>query len=603
MNTWQHLAVTYDGTTFIFYIDGRAVTNVIGTLGVANLEPLEIGNAGSCQAFVGLVDEVSIYSRALTPDEVQAIYQAGSAGKCIATVAPAITTQPADQTVVAGSNATFSVTATGTPPPAYQWLFSGTNLAGATGTSLTLTDVQSAQAGRYAVVLTNTAGSLTSDVATLTVVASAPILGSQPMSTAVFPGFPAQLTVAAAGTEPLSYQWQFYGTDLPGATDAQLTIGNWQLTNAGPYRVIVSNSLGTNASDEAALAPSPIACWGGTVIGLMSLPIAVTNAVAVSAGAQHSLALRRDGAVVAWGAADQTNLPPGLANVVAVSAGSDHSVALKTDGTVAAWGANTAGQTNVPANLSNVVAIAAGASHSLALKAGGTLAAWGLNTSGQSTVPYGLSNNVVAISAGSNHSIALRADGKVFAWGNNTYGQTSVPANLADVVAIAAGATHNLALRSDGTVAAWGASTYGQTNVPAGLSNVVAIGAGGFHSLAVKSDGTLVAWGAGTNSPSGSHRLSATGAVVHPAQRDQRCRRVRRGRAYAGIGGGWPALHHGPARGERNQLQRSPGGLPGGGQRRAAAQLPVAIQRRQTFPEPPASCWSLTAPPTRAITG
>ena len=503
LNTWQHLAVTYDGTNFVFYINGNVATTVAGYLGPTNTAPLEIGNSGDCAPFVGLIDEVSFYNRALAASEVQAIYNAVSAGKCTAVVAPEISTQPADQTVVAGSNATLSVTATGMPTPAYQWLFGGTNLAGATGASLTLINVQSALAGDYSVLLTNSGGSITSDVATLTVVASAPILGSQPMSAAAFPGFAAQLSVAAAGTEPLSCQWQFYGTNLPGVTDAQLTIGNWQSTNAGPYRVIVSNSLGTNTSDEATLAPSPVASWGGSVVGTMPLPIAVTNAVAVSAGAQHSLVLRRDGTVVAWGAADQTDLPPGLADVVAIAAGSDHSMALKGDGTVAAWGTNTAGQTAIPANLSNVVAIAAGASHNLALKAGGTLAAWGLNTSGQSTVPYWLSNNVVAIGAGRNHSLALRADGKVFAWGNNAYGQTNVPANLADVVAIAVGAYHNLALRSDGTVAAWGFSFSGQTNVPAGLSNAIAIGAGGFHSLAVKSDGTLVAWGAGTNGPSG----------------------------------------------------------------------------------------------------
>jgi alpha-tubulin suppressor-like RCC1 family protein len=204
--------------------------------------------------------------------------------------------------------------------------------------------------------------------------------------------------------------------------------------------------------------------------------------------------------VVAWGAAGLTNLPPGLSNVVAIATGSDHSLALKADGTVAAWGSsNTTGQTNVPANLSNVVAIAAGGSHNLALKADGTVVGWGLNTSGQTTVPAGLTN-VVAISAGSGYSIALRADGRVFAWGNNTSGQTNVPANLGEVVAVSAGSAFILALRGDGTVAAWGSSSYGQTNVPAGLANVIAISAGSYHALAVKSDGTLVAWGAGTNS-------------------------------------------------------------------------------------------------------
>jgi len=83
---------------------------------------------------------------------------------------------------------------------------------------------------------------------------------------------------------------------------------------------------------------------------------------------------------------------------VAIAAGAYHSVVLKSDGTVFAWGNNNWGQTNVPAGLSSVVAIAAGGYHSLALKADGTVVAWGFNGWGQTNVPAGLSN-VVAIAA------------------------------------------------------------------------------------------------------------------------------------------------------------------------------------------------------------
>jgi alpha-tubulin suppressor-like RCC1 family protein len=412
---------------------------------------------------------------------------------------PGFTLQPQGQTVPAGTNVTLTAAATNAWPISYQWYLGGTPLGGATSSALNLTDVQATNGGDYAVVAANAWNAATSTVATLTVVPSAPFLTLQPQSAGVFSGFQAQLSVAAAGTEPLAYQWQWYGTNIPGATSASYVVSNMVPAEAGPYQVTVSNSVGTAPSAQALLVMVPVACWGSTPIGLMSLPVAVTNAVAVSAGSLHNLALRRDGAVVAWGAANQISVPAGLANAVAVSAGGDHSLALKADGSVVARGANNAGQTTVPANLSNVVAVAAGGSHSLALKANGTVVGWGLNTSGQTSVP-GLLTNVVAISAGSNHSIALRGDGTVFAWGSNASGQTNVPSSLADVVAIAAGASHNLALRSDGTVAAWGSSTYGQTNVPAGLTGVVAIGAGAFHSLAVKSDGTLVAWGAGTSS-------------------------------------------------------------------------------------------------------
>jgi hypothetical protein len=95
-----------------------------------------------------------------------------------------------------------------------------------------------------------------------------------------------------------------------------------------------------------------------------------------------------------------------LSNVVAIAGGYYHSLALKADGTVIAWGNNSYGQTTVPAGLSNVVAIAGGYYHSLALKADGTVIAWGNNNYGQTTVPAGLSN-VVAIAGGYLHSLAL----------------------------------------------------------------------------------------------------------------------------------------------------------------------------------------------------
>jgi hypothetical protein len=89
-----------------------------------------------------------------------------------------------------------------------------------------------------------------------------------------------------------------------------------------------------------------------------------------------------------------------------MAAGGNHSLALKSDGTVLAWGYNESGQSTVPAGLSGVVAIAGGGDHSLALKSDGTVVAWGATGSAQSTVPAGLSG-VVAIAGGEYHSLAL----------------------------------------------------------------------------------------------------------------------------------------------------------------------------------------------------
>ncbi len=117
-----------------------------------------------------------------------------------------------------------------------------------------------------------------------------------------------------------------------------------------------------------------------------------------------------------------------------------HTVALKNDGTVVAWGSDylSRGGATVPSGLSGVIAVAAGDFHTVALKNDGTVVAWGDNSSGQATVPAGLSP-VSAIAASGSHTLALKTDGMVVAWGSNSYGQTTVPVGLSGVSAIAAG--------------------------------------------------------------------------------------------------------------------------------------------------------------------
>jgi alpha-tubulin suppressor-like RCC1 family protein len=132
----------------------------------------------------------------------------------------------------------------------------------------------------------------------------------------------------------------------------------------------------------------------------------LTNVIAIAAGRYHSLALKPDGTVAAWGLYGQTNVPAGLTNVITIAAGGHHNLALKQDGTVVAWGGNGYGQTNVPVGLTNVIAIAAGSYHSLALKPDGTIALWGANSRGQTNMPAGL-NNVIAIAAGGSHSLSV----------------------------------------------------------------------------------------------------------------------------------------------------------------------------------------------------
>ncbi len=428
-------------------------------------------------------------------------------------VAPVITTQPASQTVIQGSNAIFSVAATGAPLY-YQWYFDGTNpIAGATGSSYVRYNVSTNDIGTYAVIITNAAGMVISSNAVLKV---PPVITLQPFSQTVLQGGTAAFSVAATGVAPLGYQWWFNGTSIVGATNASLTLTNAALSNAGLYFVVVSNTNGSVTSGYAVLRvwiPSSVMAWGDNTYGQSSVPAGLTNVVAigVSAIGEHNLALKSDGTVVAWGGDwyGQANVPAGLSNVVAVAGGGEFSVALQGNGNVVAWGDGNVGQTAVPSNLSNVVAIAGGGYFSLALQANGAVVPWGWDYLGATDLPSNLSN-VVAIAAGGYHSLALQAGGTVVAWGAGTnnsgypnVGQSIVPAGLTNVVAVAAGGFHSMVLKRDGTVVAWGDNEDGQTNVPVGLTNVVAIAGGGDHSLALKSDGTVVAWGAGvTNSGS-----------------------------------------------------------------------------------------------------
>ena len=112
--------------------------------------------SGPYGTFVGAIDELAVYNRPLSANEIQPIYAAGDSGKCNTPIAPSITSQPGNQTVTVGQNATFNVSAAGSQPFSYQWLFNNTNvLNGATNASLTLTNVQLANAGLYSVTVSN----------------------------------------------------------------------------------------------------------------------------------------------------------------------------------------------------------------------------------------------------------------------------------------------------------------------------------------------------------------------------------------------------------------------------------------------------------------
>ncbi|MCE9623173.1 MAG: RCC1 repeat-containing protein [Actinomycetia bacterium] len=279
--------------------------------------------------------------------------------------------------------------------------------------------------------------------------------------------------------------------------------------------------------------------------------VVMADVVAVASSGEHTLAVKADGTLWTFGynfhgqLGTTVNSGTGNANpvptqvmtgVVAVAAGHDHSLALKADGTLWAFGSNTRGQLGTPTNtglpmqvMTDVVGIAAGADHSVALKADGTVWTFGLNDNGQlghttnmgtlfaNPTPTQVLSDVKAIAAGSGHTLAIKNDGTLVAFGAGGFGYTTpvapyanpVPTTiLTNVTAVSVSSVHGLAVKSDGTLWAFGSNQYGQwgTTVNLGSENVTptqvstgvtAIATGAGHSMVVKSDGTL--WSFGLN--------------------------------------------------------------------------------------------------------
>ena len=222
----------------------------------------------------------------------------------------------------------------------------------------------------------------------------------------------------------------------------------------------------------------------------------------------------------------------GLESIIHISAGFSHSLAIKTDNTLWAWGNNEKGQLGdgttdekrTPTKIMDGVAqVSAGwYDHSLAVKTDGSLWVWGGNNKGRlgdgtttnRTTPVMIMESVTYVTAGGNHSLAIKTDSTLWAWGENNPGMLGdgtlddklSPVMVMDsVVYASAGCDHSLAIKSDSTLWIWGSNYYGQLgNDKATLwhirphkvmENVVYAVAGFCNTFAIKSDGSLWAWG------------------------------------------------------------------------------------------------------------
>ncbi len=193
--------------------------------------------------------------------------------------APEIGTPPASQSLAAGRPLQLFVLAGGSAPLTYQWQKDGAPISGATRSSYLRTNLQAADAGAYAVVVTNAQGSVASSAAAITVVLPVPpIITTPPAAQLVIEGGEARFTVTATGPA-LTYAWRKDGAALPGATAAQLELRNVQLSQAGAYAVTVSNGAGSVESPAVRLTVNRAANPGRLVNLSVRTPLAVADEV------------------------------------------------------------------------------------------------------------------------------------------------------------------------------------------------------------------------------------------------------------------------------------------------------------------------------------
>jgi len=327
-------------------------------------------------------------------------------------------------------------------------------------------------------------------------------------------------------------------------------------TSSGVYAYSYNNSNGCASVDTLKLTINPI------TTGCFK---------AISAGGSHTIAIKTDGTLWAWGynangeLGDGTNINKnspvqiGIAtNWASISASNGFTIAIKTDGTLWGWGYNfygqlgdgTTTQRNSPFQIgtaNNWASISAGGGHTIAIKTDGTLWAWGYNADGElgdgtninknSPVQIGIATNWAKISTGGNHTLAIKTDGSLWAWGRNSEGELgngtvsgwkNIPTQIGTATnwaRISAGGLHCIAIKTDGTLWAWGYNNSGQLGVgnysaywfPAQIgteTNWASIRTGGDQTIAIKTDGTLWAWGWNSNGQLGDGTTTTRNSPV-----------------------------------------------------------------------------------------
>ena len=359
-------------------------------------------------------------------------------------------------------------------------------------------------------------------------------------------------TTTATATHPTNETgWNQFSTSTNtdiSSVAGQLTLGV-NPTPAGSVTQITDADF-----NSGTFASTTVSGTGTGASVVLSLDEEVSQ---VFAGNYHTLAIKTDGTLWAWGHNSYGELGLGATSTLvssptqvgtdtnwrAVAGGLYYTLAIKTDGTLWAWGYNGQGELGLgdttdrysPTQVgtdTNWQAVSTGNYHTLAIKTDGTLWAWGYNNDGQlglgdttnrsSPTQVGTDTNWRAVAGGAWHTLAIKTDGTLWAWGYNGYGQLglgdttdrSSPTQVGTDTnwqAIANGYWHASAIKTDGTLWAWGHNSYGELGLgdTDGRSSPTQVGtdtnwqavagggcrALGYYTLAIKTDGTLWTWG------------------------------------------------------------------------------------------------------------
>jgi alpha-tubulin suppressor-like RCC1 family protein len=476
---------------------------------------------------------------------------AGSQHNVVISDAPLVEEVSSDQWwVPAGTNVVFQAFVAASQPWDALWFKDGVPLPQQTNLTLSLRNVQVANAGDYSFVASNACGATSSQSLRLAVYGAPPLWNQPPQNQVVLPGQSASFFADVMGSEPFWFQWAHNGVVIPGATNALLQIAPVSAADEGAYTVTVTNNYGrlvsapcylaatvplllsqptdlrvrtnwSTALTVAALSPLPLEYrWfkdglelAGATGPTLSFPavqpsdagdyvVEVSNANgAVHTQPAHLILLSEQitpaepGVVVEWGSAPYYQ-PALETNVVGLAVGMKHTLALCQDGSLRVWGdPSDLSLQAIPPEATNVADVFTSPSSCVVLRKDNSVVVWGINFGLSLSTPG--NSNVAGVAGGPHNLLLLKRDGSVAEFPSAT-----VPPNVTNIIALAQTEEYAVALQGNGKVLTWTAGQSLACEMP-GLDNVTAVAGGEtYTAVALRADGTVAQFFSSTGNPS-----------------------------------------------------------------------------------------------------